>query len=66
MNAFRNPFFIQLIAVWLTTPQISATSRAEKIRTFFSFFPISAILSMRCGLILNTAQYTNYIHNVNK
>ena len=66
MNALRNPFLIQLIAVWLTTPQMSATSSAEKIRTFFSFFAISAILSNALRLILNTIQYTNYIHNVNE
>ena len=65
MNALRNPFLIQLIAVWLTTPQMSATSRAEKICTFFSFFAMSAILSIACGLFLNTIQYNNYIHNVN-
>jgi len=38
VKAFKYPLRIQFIAVWLTTPHMFATSRAEKILTFLSFF----------------------------
>ena len=60
MNALRKPFLIQLIAVWLTTPQMSATSRAEKMRTFFSFFAIVCYPFNLPSAFVNSQYYSVY------